>query len=235
MTATAYVESPVRGRTIRITKLDNCGTPASGAGGSLVTTGFATLKATKNMDTGTEIKVRNANDVISTYQKGKQTLLDFDIELDWSVPDLGAITVMTGDTAIVDAATLVAGWMENALQDLNAWFALEVWTGVANQPCVGGSVEYGYWLYPFIENGVFFLDDVSSKDVMMSIKGNTRQGNNWGHGPYDVVSSTSPSTTPAWLATALPTTTHRLHQMTTVAPPTPPAFAGMQILTPVSS
>lgn len=235
MAATSYIEPAVRGRTIRLTKLDNCGNPATGAGGTLVSTGFATLKATKNMDTGTEVKVRNANDVIAVYQKGAMTLLNFDIELDWSVPDLGGIQMMTGDTAITDAATLMGGWIEQALQALGSYFALEVWTGIANQQCVGTVTEYGYTLYPFIENGVFYMDDVSSKDIMFSVKGNTRQGNNWGKGPYDVVSSTSPAVTPAWLGSTLPSSAHRLHQITTVAPPTPPAFAGMQVLTAVSS
>lgn len=235
MAATAYQEPVVRGRVMRLTKLDNCGNPATGSGGQLVTAGFGTIKATKNVDTGTEIKVRNANDQISVYQKGVVTILNFDLEIDWSIPDLGAIAMMTGDTAIVDAAGLTAGWIEQALQLLGAWFALEVWTGVANQQCSGTVQEYGYWLYPFIENGVFYADDVTSKEVMLSVKGNTRQGNNWGKGPYDVVSSTSPSVTPAWLASALPSAAHRLHQLTTVAPPTPPAFAGLQTLTPVGS
>lgn len=235
MAATAYYETPVRGRTIRITKLDNCGTPATGAGGQLVTTGFATLKAAKNMDAGTEVKVRSANDTISVYQKGAMTLLDFDLELQFSIGDTGGIPMMTGDPTIVDAATLTAGWIEEALQQLTAYFALEVWTGVANQQCVGGVTEYGYWLYPFIENGVVTADDVTSKEILFTVKGNTRQGNNWGKGPYDVVSSTSPAVTPAWLGSTLPSTAHRLHQITTVAPPTPPAFAGPQVLTAVSS
>lgn len=236
MVATAYAETPVRGRVMRLTKLDNCGNPVSGAGGTFVTAGFVTVKATKNMDSGTEIKVRNANDTISVYQKGVMTLLNFDLEIDWSVPDVGAIAMMTGDPAIMDAGALTAGWIEEALQQLGSYFALEVWTGIANQQCAGTTQEYGYWLYPFIENGVVYVDDVASKEVLMNVKGNTRQGNNWGKGPYDVVSSAaSPTVTPAWLANTLPSTAHRLHQITTVAPPTPPAFAGMQTLTPVSS
>lgn len=236
MAATAYTETAVRGNTIRITRLDNCGNAVSGSGSSLVTKGFATLKATKNFDKGTEIKIRNANDVIGAYVKGVVTLLDFDYELDWSIPDLGAIQVATGDPAVVDASGLVAGWIEEALQPLAAWIAIEVWTNIANQQCAGTATLYGYTLYPFLENNVFDMADIASKDIMFSLKGNTRQGNNWGRGPYDVVNSAVlPTVTPAWLSAALPASAHRYRTITSIAPPTQPAFAGMQTLTPVSS
>lgn len=237
MTVTAYAVSNVRGRTVRITKLDNCGTPVSGAGSQFVTTGFITVKATKNMDSGTDVKVSNANDVVVVYSKGNMTLLNFDLEIDFAVSDTGAIPMMTGDAAVMDSNPATAGWVESGLQALPAFFALEVWTGIAGQQCVGGSQEYGYWLYPFIGNAYVDADDVTNKEVDFSIKANTVQGNNWGKGPYDVVSSSAPPATavPAQLASVLPASAHRLFQVTTIAPPIPASTAGPQPLVPVSS
>lgn len=235
MTVTAYGISTARGRTVRITKLDNCGNPVSGAGGMFVTTGFITVKATKKMNSGTEIKVSNANDVVVVYEPGVMTLQNFDLEIDFAVADTGAIPLMTGDPAVMDANPATAGWIEEGLQPLNNFFALEIWTGIAGPPCAGTIQEYGYWLYPYVGNAYVDADDVTNKEINFSIKANTFQGNNWGKGPYDVVSSSASSVVPAWLNATLPTSAHRLFQVTTVAPPTPAAGAGPQVLTPVSS
>lgn len=235
MPDTAYAIAPIRGKTVRVTKLDNCGNPVSGAGGMYVTTGFVTVKSTENYDNGNDIKISNANDTVVVYDKGKETLLNLTMSMEFAVSDTGAIPMMTGDTVITDAGPLTAGWVQSALQPLPAYFALEVWTGLANQACAGTVQKYGYWLFPFIENGRVTAGDIANASIPFTIMGNTKQGNAWGKGPYDVISSSSSSVVPAWLPAILPTTAHRVFFVTTVAPPTPSAFAGTQVLTPVSS
>lgn len=236
MADTAYDISLVRGKTVRVTKLDNCGNPVSGSGGQWVGTGFISVKQTKNYDTGNEIKIPNANDVVVVYEKGKKTLLNIDLEIEFAVADTAALALMTGDTVITDAGPLTAGWLEQGLQPLPNYFALEVWSGIANQQCVGTATKYGYRLYPFIENGTVTQGDITNKESNFTIAANTRQGTNWGKGPYDVISSAAaPTVTPAWLPSLLPAATHSVFLVTTVAPPTPNANAGLQTLTPVSS
>lgn len=234
MADTAYSISTVRGKTVRITKLDSCGNPVSGAGGQFVTTGFITVKNTPNFDEGNDVKLSNANDQIVVFEKGAVTLLNHGLEIEFVQADTGGIPMMTGDTGIVDAATLTAGWIESMLQARNAFFAMEVWTGVADQQCVGTGKKYGYWLYPFIENGRVTAGDITNKETDFTVAANTRFGNNWGKGPYDVVSSSSPAVTPAWLPSLLPASASRLFMVTTVAPPVASAV-GPQTLTPVSS
>lgn len=236
MTVTAYGISQVRGRTARITKLDNCGNAVSGSGASFVTTGFITIKATKNMNTGTEVKVSNANDQVVVYEQGRRTLLNFSLEIDFANADTSVIPLMTGDPVVTDSNPATAGWIEEALQALPNFFALEVWTGISGQQCSGSATEYGYWLYPFVGNAYVDSDDIAAAAINFKIMAGTFQGTNWGRGPYDVISSTTaPTVTPAWLPAPLPSTAHRLFAVTTVAPPTPSASAGLQTLTPVSS
>lgn len=230
--ATAYRFSTVRGRTIRLTKLDGCGNPVAGAANQFISTGFITVKATKNMDSGTEVKLPNANDQVVVYEPGRQTLLDFSLEIDFVLNDSGAIPFLTGDPAVLDNNSAVAGWEEQALQLPSAYWALELWTGVSGQACVGANAEFGYWLYPFVGNAYVDNDDVTNKDSNFSIKAQTFGPNAWGTGPYDVVDTgTDGTVTPGKLLAAVDAATHRHFQLTTIAPPAQPANAGPQTLT----
>lgn len=238
MVATAYAASNVRGKTVRITHLDNCGNALSGAGGMWVGTGFITVKHVENYDTGTEVKLPNANDQIVVHEMGVVTLLNHNISCEFVQYDTSAIPLMTGDTSVADAggAGLTAGWYEQMLAARSGWFALEVWSGVADQACPPGGRQYGYWLYPFLENGKVVAGDITNKESNFTVEANTRYGTNWGKGPYDVISSSAaPTVTPAWLPISLPAGTSRYFNIVNVAPPTPAATAGLQVLTPVSS
>jgi hypothetical protein len=235
VTVTAYAISQVRSSTVRITKVDNCGNVVSGAGGMWVGTGHITVKGTKNMNTGTEVKVSNANDVVVVYEPGKRTLLNYNLEVDFAVADTSAIQLVTGDTAVTDANPATAGWVEQGLQPLPNFFALEAWVNLSGQQCAVEQRVYGYHLWPFLGNGYVDMDDIQNKEIDFKLMANSFFGTNWGKGPYDVVSSSASSVIPAWLASPLPATAHKLFMVTTVAPPTPAGAAGLQVLTPVSS
>lgn len=222
---TAYSFSTVRGRTVRITKVDACGMPVGGDASSFVTTGFITVKASKKMDSGTEIKVSNAADLVDVYVPGNQTLLNFDIEIDFSVSDSGALPMVSGDPVVLDWQGAVAGWEELALTPNTEFWALELWTGVAGQACVGDAVPFGYWAYPFIGNSYIDSDDVANKEVDFSLKATTFGGNAWGKGPYEVVAA-DVDNTPSRLLEAIDPRAHRHFEITTIAPPIPAATAG---------
>jgi len=52
--------SPVRGRAMRVTRLDGCGRPVYGDGSVGVSDGFVSVAFTANTDEGEEINVTNA-------------------------------------------------------------------------------------------------------------------------------------------------------------------------------
>lgn len=229
----AYRFQTVRGRTVRLTKVDQCGNPIGGAGASFVTQGFITLKATKNMDNGNEIKQNRADDSVDSYIPGKQTLLNFNMEIDFSVNDTGAIPMVSGDPAVLDWQSAVSGWEEQALNPSQVFFALELWTGAA-QPmgaaCSGANPQYGYWAYPFIGNAYIDVDDIANTETNFKLMANTFHGNQWGKGPYNVVPLDVTNTSSRLLAAMSPSA-HRHFEVTTIAPPTPPATAGPVSLT----
>lgn len=235
MPDTAYDISVIRGTTMRVTRLDNCGTPTSGSGGMWVGKNFVSVKGTKNYDDGNEIKIPNANDEIVVYEKGRKTLLNIDLVLEFATFDTSVIPLMTGDSTITDAGPLTAGWLEQALASLGNYFALEVWQNIPNQQCVGGLKKYYYHLWPFIENGAAMIGDISNAASNKTVQANTRSGTNWLKGPYDIISSSAVAAVPAWLPSNLPSKTQHVEFVTTIAPPVPSGLAGLQILTPVSS
>lgn len=231
MTApTAYRFATVRGRTIRITKLDACGMPVAGSANQFVARTFATVKKAANRDMGEEIKVRNADDTIGNYQRGRKTLLDFDIEITFSASDTGALPMMSGDPVVLDWQSTVVGWEELALTAGGATWALEVWTGTSQTACSSTGAQYGYYLFPFIENAHVESDDITNKESNFTVKANTKGPNQWGKGPYLVVPTDS-SNTAGRLLVPVAANAHDHFQLTTIAPPAVPANAGPQSLT----
>ncbi|WP_375483321.1 hypothetical protein [uncultured Jatrophihabitans sp.] len=226
---TAYRFQTVRGRTLRLTKLDQCGNPVGGAGASYVTQSFVTLKAAKNMDNGNEIKQNRADDTVDLFLKGQNSLLDFDMEIDFSANDTAALPLLSGDAAVLDWQNAVSGWEEQSGVPSAAAFALELWTGVAGQ-CAGTNQRYGYWLYPFITNAYVDVDDIDNGAKQFMIKANTQVGNAWGKGPYTVVAGDT-SNTPSRLLQPMSASAHRHFEVTTIAPPAPTAAAGLASLT----
>lgn len=227
---TSFAFSSIRGRTVRFTKLDACGNPVGGAGASFVTTGFITVKQTKNMDNGNEVKVSNASDRVDVYRPGNMTLLNYNLEIDFSVADTGALAMISDAVPVLDYQSAVAGWEEKGLTSLNTWWALELWTGIAGQQCVGTAGRYGYWVYPFIGNSYVDADDITNKETNFMVKALTYQKNQWGKGPYTVVAGDS-SNTPSRLLQPVSTDAHKHFEVVTIAPPAPAATAGPQALT----
>jgi hypothetical protein len=221
--ATAKCLSLVKGRRIRLTRLDACGRPVYGDSSSVVSKGFISVDFSANTNDSDEINVTNAAGETCIYEPAATTLTGYGIEIAFCEVDLDLFAMVTGNPVVEDPDGNVIGFDIDVDVDLaGQGFALELWAGVSGgDACAteGAQGSYGYLLVPFASGGIVGDFTVENDAVTFTLTGaNTKKGNAWGVGPYNDIMLGSgglpgPMVTPIGTSIAL-----RLIE-TNVAPP----------------
>lgn len=222
MPRTARRLTPVRGRSARVTRLDNCGRVVAGEYNQAVTEGIVTAAFTANTVDTEEINVPNFAGKRCVYEPSVTELAGYGLVLTFCNVDFEFFEILTKQTLVLNAVGEVVGLEVDTALDKEEGFALETWTGsqggdVCDDPNAQG--EYGYLLLPRLEGGVVGDFTVENGAVNFTVTGaNTREGNQWGSGPYavemDELGDAGPLFQPVSRTAAL-----RM-MVTTVAPPT---------------
>lgn len=212
--------SLIRGKVLRVTKLDGCGNRVLGPQSQVTTDGFTTVAYTANTTTGDPISVVNAagNECISDTPAPEFT--GWTVNLTFCQVEPYLFTLLTGMPVVfaADGTTAVGINIDTTISLSGTGFALETWSSVPTTACVGGVASYGYLLLPFLQGGVLGDFSVENGAITFTIQGAiTKDGNAWGVGPYNVVKNVSNIDSP--LNTALTTTNHMHLELTTTAPP----------------
>src|SRR4030066_883000 len=148
MTTTCF--SVVRGKRVRVTELDSCGTPVIG-GAFVVSDGFIQVALTAELEKGDEFIQKNANGALCINERDPDSLKRLNVTVDWCQVDPDIINLITGAPVEVDGGSggdVVGFRIQEGAADTN--WGLEVWTGLGGDQCTDGDVSYGYVLVPFI-------------------------------------------------------------------------------------
>jgi hypothetical protein len=212
--------TPVLGKRIRATKLDDCGTvPASGTVDAVAATdGFISLTLSSEVEDGSEIITRKADGSLCVNEMTAPSFKRFTLELEFCGVDPGLLSLVTNAEIYNDWASNPAGFTVPE-GTIDSKFAFEMWTGLSGAACPTGVEEAsGYLLLPFVNGGVLGDIEVNGEDaITFSMTGAfTKGGNGWGTGPFNVVFNGSNA---ARLPTALDPRDHLLLMETGVAPP----------------
>lgn len=221
--------TPVRGKAMRVTKVDACGRPVYGDDTSVVTDGFVTINFTANIEDGEEINVTNAAGARCVYEPACSTLLGYEVEIEFCRVDPALFALMTGQEAIVDPETgdAIGFKVCTDVSMCGEGFALEVWTGSPNAANACDSdqadaVPGGYILLPFLQGGTFGDFTIENAEVTFTLQGaNTKDGSAWGAGPHPVEYNPETSSLGPLRSTTVTSCDHLIVMQTTVAPPTP--------------
>lgn len=183
--------APVRGRRLRVTRLDNCGRPVYGDDSVVVTKGFITASFTSNTAESDEINVTNASGETCIFEPSVASFNGYNIELTLCDVDPELVTLLTGQTNVVDAFGNIVGFdIETGVSLNDVSYAFELWTGVANAASCdtdGAQGSFGYMLLPFMQGGILGDFTVENGAVNFTITGSkTKEGASWGAGPYAV-------------------------------------------------
>lgn len=217
--------SLVRGRVMRVTRLDGCGAVVEGPEASVVSDGFITVGLTAQTDEGTTISVTNAAGDICILDEPCPKFTGYDVQVEFCGVNPGLIEIMTGQSGVGDGAAtpnMVGFRMNSGIDACDSGFALEVWSQVPTAVCEPGSgVNYGYFLIPFLKGGVIGDFTIGNDAVNFTLTGaKSKDGSGWDVGPYDVVMDGT-GTTEGPLLVPIDPKDHLHMQLTTVEPPEP--------------
>lgn len=221
--------SPVRGRAMRVTKLDGCGRPVYGEESVGVSDGFVSISFTANTEEGDEISVQNAAGNTCVREVPAPAFLGYGIEIEFCSVDPALLAILTGQEPEYDEAGYAVGFRVNSdVKSAESGFAVEVWTGVPGVACddsataSADAVPGGYLLLPYLQGGVFGDFTVENDAISFTVTGAaTKTGSGWGTGPYDVI-RTGGNAAP--LDKPIEKGDHLVVRYTDVAPP--PVFCG---------
>lgn len=197
---------PIKGKVIRLVRLDTCGNAVTGSTGQLVTDGFVMVTFSPQYEEGEEFVQRNANGDLCINEKDSDRLKRFDITIQLCEVDPAAIELMTGNALVMDGVTAIGNSYDETPNTTK--FALEIWNDLAGGACAEGGQQWNHWTLAWVENGK--LGDITHEygPQTWEITANTHANPNYGAGPFDL-----------WLGNELGARTHAKSQVTSVAPP----------------
>lgn len=206
--------------TIRVTKVNACGVPVSGATSGFVTECIASLEMAANIDEGDDVVFKAANGKLCGFRKACPSLLNLDITLTIFQASPELFDILTGNPVVDDFGGDPIGTDTCAIS-CDTGFALEAWAEVLDSNCTdGGTPKWIYVLIPWVTNGQIGDLTLSNEAVNFEITGSSRAGGGWDQGPYNVMSIDAMGT-PGPMLTPVGPTCHRRIMEVTVAPPAP--------------
>lgn len=219
--------SLVKGRRLRVTKLDGCGRPVYGDDSQVVSKGFISVALTANTTESDEINVTNAAGEVCVYEAAVTSLVGYGIEIQFCNVDPELFALVTGQPVVLGAdGTTVVGWdVDTKIGLENSNFALELWAGSpAADTCTtpGATGSYGYLLLPYLTGGILGDFTIENGAVTFTLtSANTKEGNAWGVGPYGdiMLDGGSPTPAPGPMATPVSASTALRTMIVDLAPP----------------
>jgi len=182
----------VRGRAMRVTKLDSCGRPVYGDAGQVVSEGYVSVALTTQINEGEEISVTNASGDICVYDPPSPSFTGYQSVVTFCEVNPDIFGLMTGQPLEYDSNGDVVGFrMNEDIKPADTGFALEVWAGVPGEECSddpNAQGAYGYLLLPRLSGGVlgdFTIENAAINFVLTNSA--TKAGAGWGTGPFNVV------------------------------------------------
>lgn len=211
----------IRGKRMRITRLDPAGNPVYGDGAVVSTKGFVTAGITTNVEEGEAVTATNADGDTCVSEPGLPSFTGFAAEIEFCEIDFAGFEILTGQPVVLNDDGEIVGITEETSIDLSqVAFALEIWLGADTKgaaPREGSQGEWGYVLLPYLSGGV--IGDVSvENDAITFTVSNiaSKNGARWGSGPHRVELVGGQ---PSPLRVPLSARAHRRTMLVEIAPP----------------
>jgi len=172
-----------------VTRLDACGIPDPGQSAVVVSKRVSSVTIDEVTEEGTNIRERNFADELCVVDDAYTDIIGYTADIALCGVDPDMISLFTGQPTIKNAAGDVVGFGARTDIDLGSFgFALEVWSKLAGAACdPSGNRKWGYTVFPFLQGGRLGGFSFENAAVQFTISGaQTRDGNGWGVGPFDV-------------------------------------------------
>lgn len=215
-----YCLKPIRGKVMRLTRLDACGAPVHGPKATVTSKGFVSVEITMEVEDGTEYQLKGADDTFIVNDRGRPQIKWANVTINMGNVDPDVYNIATGSPLVMNDATIPEAVGFRVREAVYGDFALEVWTDLSGQACAAGVPAYGYLLLPWVKDGIVGDFTVQNELITFPIaQARTSAGSGWGVGPYNVDNRVNAPVGPSPLLTAMQATDHLDFHMTTLAPP----------------
>lgn len=181
----------LRGRRMRVTRLDNAGRPVAGDCAFVVTKGFVSVELGAEVEDGEETTVTNAAGEVCVSEKACDQLKWRNVTITFCQVDPDLIQIINPTyKKVIDAAGNTVGWRGSTNLSCDTGYALEIWMDTANVdssvvPAYADGV-WGYLLLPWVVGGAPGDLTIENGALSFVFNGRTKAGGGWGVGPYDI-------------------------------------------------
>lgn len=210
----------IKGTVLRVTLLDVCGNPVTGASARIITTNmFTQVQMSPQYETGTDFFERTADGGIGVNQIDPPILKRMQIQTDLISVDPDLMPVVLSARELVTSAPVSGYGFAMSEGASSAHFSLEVWQRVAGAGACspGGLAQYIYNAWPHCYNAILGAAyTISNARSTVSFQSDTAAASpTWLHGPGTI------SYLPATGTVSALATEHWLWNITTNIPPLP--------------
>jgi hypothetical protein len=186
----AHCFTPIRGRRMRVTKVNALGRPVFGTRSFVTTSGFISVQFTPEIEEGEETTVKTAGGDICVSEKAPDALKWITVQAEFCQVDPCLFTLINETwTELRDCVGDVVGWAESHAYSTDTGFALELWTDVTGYtPTTPGATgAWGYVLLSMLVGGTLGEQTIENGAVSFTITARTKKSGGWGVGPFDVM------------------------------------------------
>jgi hypothetical protein len=181
--ATQILKS-IKGKTVRLTRLDSCGDVDYGSCSTVVSDCFISVTLSGEFEAGTEYVQKSAWGDLCINDKDPDILKRVNVTIEFAELNPDALDILTAANPVVDGGdTIGASW---GTSPNDTAFALEVWTKRTGADCDPANPEWGYFSVPFVRNGKVDGDlTIENGSLTASIMGEAFAAPaTWGTTPY---------------------------------------------------
>jgi len=194
----------IKGRRIRLTQLDNCGTPVdvSDGCGTVVSDGFISVTLSGQYVTGQQFQARDIFGTLCVNDSDPDQLVSVSVSIELCEVHPDVLSIILGEQPVLVSGE-AEGFSFGAERNWSS-FALEVWTKAVGESCDG---RWGYFVVPYNRNGK--LDGgvtINNGTLTVTCAASAQPATAaWGTGPY--LSNPFPASFPAGDLWGISTTT----------------------------
>jgi len=181
----AKILKSIKGKVVRLTRLDECGEVVEGSCTTLVSDCFVSVTLSAEVEEGDEFLVKNANGDFCINEKDADRIKRLNVSIDFAEINPDALDILTNASPVISSGDTIGSTY--GPDGNTSSYALEVWTQRVGVDCSTSDPEYGYFVVPYVKNGRLDGDWVIENGALtVSVVG---QGfpapASWDEGPYD--------------------------------------------------
>lgn len=207
---------------VRLTKLDACGEVVDSTCSSATSSGIITIEQAAELEDRQDYFTLNADAQPCITDTSPPILKWINVTITFCQVDPELYNIATAEPLVLNDATptpVAVGFRTRQGSVNNSNFAFEAWTRIGgSNNCSDGEVQYGYFLLPWVVEGMVGDLTLENGAATFTITGRTQPNSLWGVGPYNVVRNATTGV-PGPLLVPIAAGDHRHMQVTTMPPP----------------